>query len=143
MTDDPYNLERFVDAQNPVFEDVLSELRAGRKESHWMWFVFPQLVGLGNSQTARHYAISRLAEAEAYLQHAILGARLRECTALVVSVDGKSAEEIFGFPDFLKFRSCMTLFARAAPDDKLFVGALEEFFDGEPDSVTVQRLAQS
>ena len=138
---DPYNLRRFVDAQNPVFEDVRAELRSGRKESHWMWFIFPQIAGLGSSRAAHQYAISSLAEAEAYLRDSILGLRLRECAALVVSIEDKSAEEIFGYPDFLKFRSCMTLFSRATSDSKVFVSALEKHFGGEPDLLTLQRLA--
>jgi len=143
MTDEPYNLHRFVDAQNPVFEDVRAELRSGKKESHWMWFIFPQIAGLGNSRTAQHYAISSLAEAEAYLRHPILGRRLRECTVLTLSIESDSAEEIFGFPDFLKFRSCMTLFSCATSESKLFISALEKYFGGEPDSLTLQRLSKS
>ena len=143
MVDDPYNLQRFVEAQAPVFEAVLAELRSGRKESHWMWFVFPQIAGLGSSRSAQHYAISSLAEAQTYLRHLTLGPRLRECTTLAVSIDGKSAEEVFGYPDFLKFRSCMTLFSRATSDDKLFVCALDKYFDGELDPLTLQRLVQS
>lgn len=140
MTDDPDNLQRFVEAQNPLYDEVKAELRSGRKKSHWMWFVFPQISGLGHSHTARHFAISSLAEAEAYLRHPILGPRLRECTALTLSLESDSAAELFGFPDFLKFRSSMTLFSRATSDSKLFVGALEKYFGGEPDSLTLQRL---
>jgi len=140
MTDDPYNLQRFVEAQNPVFADVRAELRAGRKASHWMWFVFPQISGLGSSRAAQHYAISSLAEAEAYLRHPILGPRLRECTDLTLSIKSDSAEEIFGYPDFLKFRSCMTLFSRAGLDSKLFVNALEKYFAGELDPLTLRSL---
>ena len=106
-----------------------------------MWFVFPQISGLGMSHTTQHYAISSLAEAKAYLRHPILGPRLRECTVLTLSLASNSAEEVFGFPDFLKFRSCMTLFSRATSDRKLFVSALEKYFGGEPDSGTLQRLA--
>jgi uncharacterized protein (DUF1810 family) len=114
MDDDPYSLQRFLDAQAPVYERVLGELRAGRKRSHWMWFVFPQIAGLGQSEMARRYAISSLAEAKTYREHPVLGARLRDCTALVNQVDGRSIDEIFGYPDDLKFHSSMTLFARAA-----------------------------
>ena len=108
---DPYDLQRFVDAQDPAFEQVCAELHAGRKRSHWMWFIFPQLKGLGHSETARKFAISSRQEAEAYLQHPILGPRLRRCTQLVTEVEGRSIEQIFGYPDDLKFHSSMTLFA--------------------------------
>jgi len=143
MTNDPYNLQRFVDAQNPVFDDVRSELRNSRKESHWMWFVFPQISGLGSSRMAQHYAISSLAEAEAYLRHPILGPRLRECTVLTLSIENDFAEDVFGFPDFLKFRSCMTLYSRATPDNELFLRALEKYFGGESDALTLQRLSEA
>src|ERR1035438_1119774 len=115
---DNYNLQRFVEAQDPVFEQVRAELQAGQKQSHWMWFIFPQLRGLGRSATATRFAISSLAEAQAYGQHQILGPRLRECTRLVNGVERRSAREIFGYPDDLKFHSSMTLFAAAAPDEK-------------------------
>jgi uncharacterized protein (DUF1810 family) len=137
---DPYNLQCFVDAQNPVYDKVCSELREGRKRSHWMWFVFPQIEGLGSSQLARQFAISSLAEAGAYLAHPILGPRLAECTRLVNRIEGRSVEQIFGYPDDLKFRSSMTLFARAAPDDQVFVAALQKYFRGEPDPATLLRL---
>jgi uncharacterized protein (DUF1810 family) len=137
---DPYNLQRFVDAQNPVYERVCSELREGRKKSHWMWFVFPQIEGLGSSQLAREFAISSLAEAAAYLAHPILGPRLAECTQLVNLFEGRSVEQIFGYPDDLKFRSSMTLFARAAPDNQVFAAALQKYFKGEPDPATLLRL---
>jgi uncharacterized protein (DUF1810 family) len=138
--DDPHNLQRFVAAQFTVFEQVRSELREGRKKSHWMWFVFPQLRGLGVSQTARMFAISGLDEARAYLAHPVLGARLRECCELVNRVEGRSAHEIFGDPDDMKLRSCLTLFAAAAPEEKLFAQALEKYFGGEPDGRTVAGL---
>jgi len=125
---DLYDLERFFKAQDPVFDQVLAELRAGRKQSHWMWFVFPQLKGLGHSAMAIRYAISSQDEAEAYLQHPILGPRLRECTRLVNLIEGRSIEQIFGYPDYLKFRSCMTLFAQAVSDNQLFVSALQKYF---------------
>ncbi len=138
--DDPYNLQRFVNAQNPVFEQACSELREGRKKGHWMWFVFPQLEGLGHSWTARRFGISSRQEAEAYLQHSILGPRLRECTRLVNLVEGRSIEQIFGYPDNLKFRSSMTLFARVASDNEVFVNALQKYFCGQSDRLTLERL---
>jgi uncharacterized protein (DUF1810 family) len=137
---DRYNLNRFVQAQAHVFEDVLSELRAGMKMSHWMWFVFPQIRGLGRSPTAIEYAISGLDEARAYLAHPILGPRLKQCTRLVLEVGGRSALEIFGSPDDMKFRSCMTLFDEASPDDDIFVRALQKYFQGSPDRLTLDRL---
>src|SRR5262245_56572352 len=114
---DPYNLQRFVEAQDAVYNQVCSELRNGRKTSHWMWFVFPQIEGLGHSPMARKFAISALQEARAYLDHPILGLRLRECTRLLNSINGVAIEEILGYPDDLKFRSSMTLFAHVAPND--------------------------
>lgn len=137
---DPYHLQRFVDAQEPVYDQVLRELRAGRKTSHWMWFIFPQIAGLGHSSTSRYYAISGREEAEAYLAHPLLGARLRECTSLVNAVQGRSAHQIFGSPDDLKFRSCMTLFAECAEDGAVFRAALEKYFGGEKDPLTLERL---
>lgn len=136
-----YDLERFVNAQAGIYDTVLEELRAGQKKSHWMWFVFPQLRGLGSSPTARKYAISGREEAEAYLGHSILGGRLAECTRLVVDIDGSSIEQIFGFPDYLKFRSCMTLFEEIARGDSIFVTALEKFYDGSRDEKTLELLA--
>jgi uncharacterized protein (DUF1810 family) len=137
---DPYNLQRFVDAQNPVFEQVCAELRRGRKQGHWMWFVFPQLKGLGHSWMASKFGISSRDEAEAYLRHPTLGPRLRECTRLVNLVDGCSIEQIFGYPDDLKFRSSMTLFAQVATDNEIFIKALQKYFGGEPDTLTLDRL---
>jgi uncharacterized protein (DUF1810 family) len=134
------NLERFVEAQAPVYDRALAELKAGRKQSHWMWFVFPQIAGLGRSPMAQHYAIQTLAEARAYLAHPLLGARLRECTQAVLDVEGKSAHEIFGSPDDLKFCSSMTLFDLAAPDD-IFRTALEKYFNGEEDRLTLEKLS--
>jgi uncharacterized protein (DUF1810 family) len=139
--DDPHNLQRFVIAQFPVFEQACSELREGRKRGHWMWFVFPQLKGLGYSETARAFAISGLEEARAYLAHPVLGARLRECCRLVNLVQGRSAHQIFGDPDDLKFHSCLTLFAAAAPDDEVFRQALQKYFGGELDALTLEGLA--
>ncbi len=137
---DPYNLERFVEAQAPVFEQVTSELRAGRKMSHWMWFIFPQITGLGRSPTAIEYAISGLDEARAFLAHPILGPRLKECTQLVLLVENRIAAQIFGSPDDIKFRSCMTLFAQATPEDDIFTSALQKYFRGIPDRMTLDRL---
>ena len=138
--DDPFNLQRFVDAQAPVYERVRAELTNGRKQSHWMWFIFPQIAGLGHSAMAQRYAISSLDEAKAYLAHAVLGRRLRECTRLVIQVEGKSAYDILGSPDDMKFHSCVTLFARAAPQDEVFMDALEKYFGGAEDQGTVARL---
>ncbi len=138
--DDPFDLQRFVDAQASVIERVEAELAAGRKTSHWMWFVFPQLRGLGTSARAQRYGIGSLAEARAYAAHPRLGARLRRCTALVLAVPGKSAHEILGAPDDVKFRSSMTLFAHAVPDEALFRAALERFFGGVEDERTRERL---
>ncbi len=138
--DDPYDLQRFADAQDPVYSRVCAELRSGRKRSHWMWFIFPQIAGLGSSAMAQRYAISSLQEAQAYLKHPVLGARLRECTRLMLDVEGRSALEILGSPDDMKFRSCLTLFARAAPDEPVFRDALQKYFDRDEDPSTLTRL---
>jgi uncharacterized protein (DUF1810 family) len=138
MNADPFNLRRFIDAQERVIEDVLDELRAGRKTSHWMWFVFPQIKGLGSSSMAQRYALASRDEALAYHEHPVLGARLRQCTRLVLEVEGRPVEQIFGYPDDLKFRSCMTLFAQAAPQQPLYRAALEKYFAGEPDRRTLE-----
>ena len=124
-TNDPFDLQRFVDAQEPIYGTVIEELTAGRKRSHWMWFIFPQLRGLGSSPTAVRFAISSVDEARAYLDHELLGARLRECAGLVARIEGRSAEEIFGWPDDMKLRSSMTLFARASDDNADFVAVLD------------------
>jgi len=137
---DPYNLQRFVDAQNPVFDEVCSELRDGKKKSHWMWFIFPQIDGLGSSPLARRFAISSLAEAAAYLEHPVLGPRLAGCTRLVNLVKGRPIEQIFGHPDDLKFRSSMTLFGHATADNSVFIDAVNKYFDGEFDAATLARL---
>jgi uncharacterized protein (DUF1810 family) len=137
---DPYDLQRFADAQNPVYDKVCSELRDGRKKSHWMWFVFPQIEGLGSSQMARKFAVSSLAEAAAYLAHPVLGLRLAECARLVNLVGRRPIEQIFGYPDDLKFRSSMTLFAHATPDNRVFIDALQKYFSGEFDPATLARL---
>jgi len=137
---DPYDLQRFVDAQNRCFVSVCSELRGGRKTRHWMWFIFPRIKGLGNSPLARKFAISSREEAEAYLRHSILGPRLRECTGLVNLIEGRSIEQIFGYPDDLKFRSCMTLFAHATPENQVFMDALQKYNGGKFDALTLERL---
>ncbi len=136
---DPYDLDRFVRAQQPLIAQVLAELTAGAKRSHWMWFIFPQLAGLGTSPTAVRFALGSLAEARAYLAHPLLGPRLLQCTELVNAVQGRAAQEIFGTPDDLKFRSCMTLFAHAAPHGPWHV-ALAKYFESEEDPLTRERL---
>ena len=138
--EDPHDLQRFVDAQEPVYDRVLEELGRGQKSSHWMWFVFPQIEGLGRSSTARKYAISSAEEARAYLQHPLLGARLRECTRLVLQVEGRTGRQIFGSVDDLKFRSSMTLFALAGADSRVFEEAIEKYYSGEYDPMTIERL---
>jgi len=138
--DDPFRLARFVEAQAPVYERVCAELRAGRKRSHWMWFVFPQLRGLGFSAMAEEFGIGSRAETEAYLRHPVLGARIRECAALVNAIAGRGVVEIFGYPDDLKFRSSMTLFAAVAPEERVFREAIEKYFGGEGDGVTLRML---
>jgi uncharacterized protein (DUF1810 family) len=140
--DDPYNLQRFVDAQEAVYSEVCAELRAGRKRSHWMWFIFPQIRGLGHSSMAAFYAISSLEEAKAYLNHPILGPRLLECCRLVNQIEGRRIEDIFGFPDYLKFRSSITLFGQAS-SDSAFTASLEKYFQCEPDAATLDRLQAS
>ncbi|WP_406815574.1 DUF1810 domain-containing protein [Mycobacterium sp. M23085] len=137
---DPFDLNRFVTAQAPVYGQVIGELRDGRKRSHWMWFVFPQLRGLGGSPTAVHYGIASLQEARAYLAHDLLGPRLRECTQLVNDIQGRSVTQIFGSPDDLKLRSSMTLFALATDDHQDFVAVLDKYYDGEQDPLTLARL---
>lgn len=138
--DDPCGFQRFLDAQDPVFEQVLAELRAGRKRSHWIWFIFPQIAGLGLSAMAQRYAISSLQEAQAYLAHPQLAARLVECVELVLAARTSSAEDIFGAVDAMKFRSSMTLFAEAGPGIPAFRAALEKYFDARPDPLTLERL---
>lgn len=137
---DAFDLDRFVQAQDPVLAQVRRELGEGRKRTHWMWFVFPQLEGLGRSAAARRYAIGSLAEARAYLQHPVLGPRLVECVELVNKVEGRSVHEIFGGPDDLKFHSSMTLFASARPGASVFREALDKHFGGAPDPLTADRL---
>jgi uncharacterized protein (DUF1810 family) len=140
VSEPPYDLQRFVDAQDRVYDTVLDELRDGRKRSHWIWFVFPQLRALGRSPTALQYGIDSLDEARAYLAHDTLGPRLRECARLVAAIDGRSVEDIFGFPDDLKVRSSMTLFARATDDNADFVAVLDKFYGGDEDPPTVELL---
>jgi uncharacterized protein (DUF1810 family) len=139
---DPYQLQRFVLAQDAVYADVLAELRAGRKRRHWMWFIFPQIAGLGHSEIAHRYAIASLDEARAYLQHPILGNRLRECARLVAETAGRSVEEICGYPDDMKFHSSMTLFAQAAGDGQVFKACLRKYFGGKGDPLTLAQLAR-
>jgi uncharacterized protein (DUF1810 family) len=137
---DSLDLQRFVDAQAPVYAQALAELRAGAKSTHWMWFVFPQLRGLGQSSMAQRYGLADADEALAYWQHPLLGHRLVECTAALLAVEGLDARRILGTPDDLKFRSCMTLFARIAPDQPSFARALDKYFDGVPDARTLTLL---
>nr|WP_298682288.1 DUF1810 domain-containing protein [uncultured Dongia sp.] len=137
---DPHNLQRFLDAQAPVYAAVTAELQAGRKTSHWMWFIFPQLAGLGRSERARFFAIADLTEARAYLAHPALGARLTACTGWVNAVEGRDAHAIFGSPDDLKFHSSMTLFHAAAIDPAIFQAALDKYFRGVPDRATLALL---
>jgi uncharacterized protein (DUF1810 family) len=138
---DPFNLQRFVEAQGAVYPAVLAELRAGRKTSHWMWFIFPQLAGLGRSATAQFFALTGRDEAAAYLAHPVLGQRLLECTLILNGLPGADAHAVFGSPDDLKFLSSMTLFAQVAPLDSPFEQALNHFFDGVPDAATTRLLA--
>jgi len=137
---DRFNLQRFVDAQASVYQEVRRELRAGRKESHWMWFIFPQIAGLGTSPTSVRFAIASLDEARAYLAHPVLGPRLRECAKLAVDVEGRTAREIFGPVDEMKFRSSVTLFAQAAPDEDVFQRCIDKYFAGSHDPATLARL---
>jgi uncharacterized protein (DUF1810 family) len=138
---DRFNLQRFIDAQARVYEEVRRELRAGRKESHWMWFVFPQIMGLGQSPMSVRFAISSLEEARAYLADPVLGPRLKECAKLALDVEGRTARQIFGPIDEMKFRSSMTLFMTAAPDEPLFSRCLEKYFGGMPDPATLEKLS--
>lgn len=139
---DPFDLRRFVEAQDRVYDAVLAELRSGRKRSHWIWFIFPQLQSLGRSATAHRYGIRSLAEARAYLDHDVLGPRLRECARVVAGIEGSSASEIFGWPDDLKVRSSMTLFARATDDNADFRAVLDRLYDGVEDELTIEQLAR-
>ncbi|POG55099.1 DUF1810 domain-containing protein [Haloferax marisrubri] len=140
-SEDPHDLQRFVEAQESVITQVKRELRAGRKQSHWMWFVFPQVEGLGSSQMSQRYAIASLDEAEAYLGHPVLSPRLLECTTLVNDIDCRSANDVFGSPDDRKFRSSMTLFETVADDPEPFKTALMQYYDGQRDPKTIELLA--
>ena len=141
-TGDPYYLQRFVTAQDAggSYARVLAELRAGRKTSHWMWFVFPQIAGLGYSPVSQMYAITSLEEARAYMAHPVLGARLIECATILTGLAGRTAEQVFGDVDALKLRSCVTLFRHAAPEEPVFSQVLDQYFGGVPDSATEQRI---
>jgi uncharacterized protein (DUF1810 family) len=137
---DPYQLQRFLDAQHGVYDQALAEVRNGRKRTHWMWFVFPQFAGLGFSSTAQFYAIQSAAEARAYLAHPILGPRLTECMEAALAVEGRTAHDIFGSPDDLKLRSSATLFAAVSPPDSVFERVLAKYYDGRPDAKTIELL---
>ena len=138
--EDPFELERFIKAQEGIYDTALSELQAGRKRSHWMWFIFPQIDGLARSSTAGYFAIKSVDEAKAYLEHPVLGPRRQECTRTLLSLNGKSASDVFGYPDDLKFCSSMTLFDLAAPGNDLFADALDKYFAGERDQKTLSLL---
>jgi uncharacterized protein (DUF1810 family) len=143
-SEDPFDLGRFTSAQERVYETVLAELRCGWKRSHWMWYIFPQIAGLGHSSTSKHYAIKSIEEAQAYLNHPILGARLVECAEAVLAVQGRSVSQIFGYPDDMKLKSSMTLFAAVAEDPhSVFVRVLEKYFHGEQDGMTLHQLKVS
>jgi uncharacterized protein (DUF1810 family) len=143
-SEDPFDLGRFTSAQERVYETVLAELRSGWKRSHWMWYIFPQIAGLGHSSTSKHYAIKSIEEAQAYLNHPILGARLVECAEAVLAVQGRSVSQIFGYPDDMKLKSSMTLFAAVAEDPhSVFVRILEKYFHGEQDGMTLHQLKVS
>jgi uncharacterized protein (DUF1810 family) len=137
----PEGLDRFIDAQRAVYDDVVRELRTGRKLTHWMWFILPQIAGLGRSATAQRYAIESIDEARDYLRHPVLGPRLRECTSNLLEAEERTAEQVLGVVDAMKLRSSMTLFHRAAPADPLFSAALDQFFEGQPDPETDERLS--
>jgi len=137
---DPHDLGRFVLAQSSHYERALAELRRGRKATHWMWFIFPQIAGLGGSDMARRYAVRGLAEARAYLAHPVLGSRLLACAEAVLAIEGRSARAILGSPDDLKLRSCVTLFAQVAPAGSAFPRVLDKYYEGRPDPLTLSRL---
>ena len=141
MANDPHWLIRFVEAQDSIYAQALSEIRSGHKQSHWMWYVFPQLAGLGSSAASVYYAIGGLEEADAYLRHPVLGPRLIECAEAILAVEGRSAAEILGTPDDMKLRSCATLFARVSPPGSVFERILDRYYDGEPDPMTLRLLA--
>jgi uncharacterized protein (DUF1810 family) len=137
---DPFDLGRFVQAQADIYEQALAEIRRGRKQSHWMWFVFPQIDGLGFSPTSIHYAIKSIAEAEAYLNHPVLGPRLVECAEAALGIEGRTASQVFGSPDDMKLKSCATLFANVSPAGSVFEQLLEKYFRGERDATTLKLL---
>lgn len=139
---DPFNLKRFMDAQKDIYNDVLGELRNGRKRTHWMWFIFPQIDGLGHSSTAKYYAIKSSEEAQEYLNHPVLGKRLVECSEAVLAVEGRTVSEIFGYPDDMKLKSSMTLFETQARRDPVFASVLDKYFQGERDMRTIRILEQ-
>lgn len=138
--EDPFLLQRFVEAQKNIYENVVNELKKGGKGSCWMWFVFPQVAGLGRTPTAEKYSIKSVEEARSYISHPVLGPRLHECTQLVVNIDGRTANQIFGFPDDLKFRSSMTLFKHIAEDNQIFLDAIAKYYDGKEDDLTIKVL---
>lgn len=140
---DPFDLDRFISEQEGVYDRVLDELSCGQKRTHWMWYVFPQIDGLGTSATARHYAIKNIEEAKAYLQHSVLGPRLLECAESVLAIEGRSASDIFGFPDDLKLKSSMTLFACVAGSDSVFARIIDKYYGGEQDASTLQLLEKT
>jgi uncharacterized protein (DUF1810 family) len=143
MDSDPHDLGRFATAQANVYDQALSELRAGRKRTHWMWFIFPQFAGLGNSVMSQRYAIQSPAEARAYLDHPVLGPRLRDCVTAMLAVKVRSAHDILGYPDDLKFRSSMTLFSTVSDENSIFHAAIDRFFEDQPDRKTLELLANS
>jgi uncharacterized protein (DUF1810 family) len=143
MGADAYDLERFVRAQDGIFDQALAEISSGRKRSHWMWFVFPQFAGLGMSATSQHFAIRSVGEARAYLAHPVLGPRLQQCADALLSVDGRTAHDIFGSPDDVKLRSSATLFAAAASSGSAFQRVLDRYFDGAPDERTLHLIAEA
>lgn len=140
--DDPFNLSRFLSAQEGIYAAVLAELRSGQKRTHWMWYIFPQIDGLGYSATSKHYAIKSEAEAREYLAHPILGKRLLECAETVLGLEGPSASEIFGYPDDLKLKSSMTLFAYVTNPESVFARVLDKYFQGKRDTMTLNLLEQ-
>lgn len=137
---DPFQLERFIQAQETVYQQALKELKNGKKKSHWIWYIFPQLEGLGHSATSKHYGIKSLEEAKEYLRHPVLGPRLLECCEAILAVKGRTAEDIFDFPDDMKLRSSMTLFASISPPDNMFLRVLQKYFDGGQDPKTIEIL---
>lgn len=140
VSDDPHDLNRFLEAQEDTYEQALAELESGRKRSHWMWYIFPQFAGLGMSPTSKRYAIKSIEEAKNYLNHPILGPRLIRCAEAALRIERRSAHDVFGSPDDLKLKSCATLFASVSPADSVFAQLLDKYFDGEPDGDTLRLL---